>query len=379
MRKKRTRATIQASLKENEAPTRLRRHRRGTNAADLDRTQKAALVCKYFCEGHPPTEIRELLETNHGITILREDPYRYLAYAASQHWIRFVAPHEHTLREALISRYGWLQGMDVVHTAVVDDVAFHAAEMLIGLVQLHRRPPYNQTAVHVGFAGGHAIRRLAQIFADLMRQPRDDLPATVVFHAMVAGFDVEDPTTDPNAFFTYFVKDPAIQVETRFVALHAPPMVETRQLETLRRMAGLMEAFEKARELDVIVTSASSWSDSCSHSMLRKYMGQKPVSLRKLEQAGCRADMLWRPLGETGPIDTTTAIRAMTLMELSELRGFIEAGKHVLLVLGPCGTCNALKTQALETVLNLKEPLITHLAVDSRTAAALLRNGGQNR
>ena len=168
-----------------------------------------------------------------------------------------------------------------------------------------------------------------------------------------------------------------MQVETRFVALHAPPMVETRQLATLRRMEGLKEAFEQARELDVIVTSAGSWSGSCSHSMLRKYMAQKPGSLRKLEQAGCRADMLWRPLGQSGPIETTTAIRAMTLVELSELPGFIEAGKHVLLVLGPCGACNTPKAQTLQTILNPKEPLITHLAVDSRSVAALLRNGGQ--
>ena len=69
---------------------------------------------------------------------------------------------------------------------------------------------------------------------------------------------------------------------------------------------------------------------SNGHSMLLDYMKNSPPSLRKLKEAGYCGDMLWRPLGPDGPIEIETQIRAMTLIELSHLRDFIQQGKPVL-------------------------------------------------
>ena len=188
---------------------------------------------------------------------------------------------------------------------------------------------------------------------------------------MVAGFDVYETITDPNAFFTYFVKDPAMQIEPRFVGLHAPALVKSKQIRGLRALPGVREAYRAVKDLDIIVTSASLWDDG--HSMLLKYMKNSRKSLETLQTAGCIGDMLWRPLSPDGPIETPTEIRAMTLIELTDLSGFIERGKHVLLVLGPCGRCHKPKTEMLKLVLNLQPRLITHLAVDSRAARAVVR------
>ena len=212
------------------------------------------------------------------------------------------------------------------------------------------------------------MRKVARSFASLLRQPQEGLPATVVFHAMVAGFNIDDPTTDPNAFFTYLVDDPAICVKTRFVALHAPPLVATQRLKELRDWEGIRESYERASELDVIVTAASEWrfEDHLPHVPLWHHMQTRsPKSLERLTSADCIGGMLWRPLSHKGPIAIETEVRAMTLMELNDLPGFIGKGGKVLLVLGPCAACHRPKPEVLKAVLTMDSHLITHLVVDS--------------
>jgi DNA-binding transcriptional regulator LsrR (DeoR family) len=330
----------------------------------LDFREVVAAVCRYFCKGSTATEIRELMQKEWNVEMTREEPYQCISYAASRDWIRFVAPHEHGLREKIRGKCPWLDEVEVVHSAVADDVAYHGAEMLVDLL---RKLKEQKDEVHVGFAGGHSMRKVCRSLAQLLRQPREGLPKSVVLHAMVAGFDVEDTTTDPNALFTYFVKDTAMQVDTHFVALHAPPLVRTKDFQRLKRLEGIRESYERAKDLDIVVTSASLWNDE--HNKLRKYVETRSREcMPALEEAGCIGDMLWRPLGANGAIEIDTQIRAMTLMELTDLPRFIADGKYVLLVLGPCGGCNTPKAEMLRTVLGIRPSLITHLVVDSRTA-----------
>ncbi len=222
------------------------------------------------------------------------------------------------------------------------------------------------------------MRKVAQAFAALLRQPIEGLPKTVVFHALVSGFNLAQPSTAPNGFFTYFASDPGIHVDTKFVGLHAPALIKTEQFDELRALDGIREAYDRADEIDIIVTSASLWSDE--HSMLRQYMEREPEDLKALEAAGCIGDMLWRPLGPQGPMKIDTEIRAMTLIELSELPKKIRSGKHVLLVLGPCGGCNEPKGGILGSVLGGRQDvhgrqnLITHLVCDSRAARQYLEH-----
>jgi len=214
------------------------------------------------------------------------------------------------------------------------------------------------------------MRKLARHFAELLRQPNDNLPKQIVFHALVAGFDIYEPTTDPNAFFTYFVKDPAMQVETKFVGLHAPAVVETKQYPKLRALDGIKQAFDRVNEINIIVTSASRWKDK--HSVLKQYMKLSGEPLEKFEKTDGVGDVLWRPIGPDGPIEVETKIRAMTIMELRDLSRFVSQGKRVLLVAGPCGLCHEPKTELVDTILKQKEQLITHLVIDSACARGVL-------
>ena len=99
-------------------------------------------------------------------------------------------------------------------------------------------------------------------------------------------------------------------------------------------------------------------------------------SINALKKAGCIGDMLWHPLGPSGPLEVDTNMRAMTLLELTDLPGFIDDGKRVLLVLGPCGVCNKPKTLVLKSVLSAEPHLITDLVADTRAARGVLPGAG---
>ena len=318
-------------------------------------------VCGYFCEeGLTAAEIQRRLEEEHSIEITREKPYYYLRKAASLGWIRFVPPQEYALEKDLRKAYPWLHDAIVVPSARTEDVAYRGASMLLELLQQH----HDEKEVHIGFSGGTSLRMLARRFAELLREPAQHLPSEIVFHALVAGFDVSDPTTDPNAFFTYFVDDPGIPVETSFVALHSPAIVNAAFESELRDLPAITEAYQRAPEIDVIVTSTSCWTDE--HSMLRHYMDLAGEPVSELEEAGCLGDILWQPIGADGPFELGAPIRAMTIMKLCELKKLIADKKHVLLVAGPCHRCKRSKTKVVRAILDQQDHLITHLVTDSQ-------------
>lgn len=343
-----------------------------TPQLELDYLEIVSLVCKYFCKGMLPSMIVKILKKEHRITMQREQPYRYIKYAAEQGWFHYAAPPEYALRDRLKERYRWLERIRVAHTATFDDVAYHTAQTVLDLLESRARRPDDGGVVHIGFAGGGSMRRVARILGDLLRRPTGPLPKEIVFHALVAGFDVEDPTTDPNAFFTYFVNDAAMPIETKFVGLHAPPVCVSNQFEELQKLEGIEQAFARKDDLDIIVTSGGSWRDECAHSMLAQFMKKSEDTIKVLERLNCVGDLLWRPLNEDGPITEVTKIRAMTLIELTDLPRFIKDGKSVVLMLGPCLKCMNPRPVLLKTILDLDEHLITHLVTDTRTAAEVL-------
>jgi DNA-binding transcriptional regulator LsrR (DeoR family) len=188
---------------------------------------------------------------------------------------------------------------------------------------------------------------------------------------MLSGHDKGDPTTDPNSYFSYYVNPPTLQTHTRFVGFRAPAIVRTSSIPELMEIPELTEAFDEVGELDIIATSGADWEDE--HSSLLNCMQISEPTMRTLKDAGTVGDMLWRPLGPTAPITTATEIRALTLVELAQLPGFIESGKHVLLMLGPCSVCNRHKGKILRTILSQEQHLVSHVVTDSRTAGYLVK------
>ncbi|MBP7053719.1 MAG: hypothetical protein KBE65_22135 [Phycisphaerae bacterium] len=337
---------------------------------ELAPEEQFSVVCRLFCEGNSPTAIARRIRKDYAVsTFTRQSAYPMLLKAAQSGCLRFVPKASFTLSSKLRAQYGWLADVKVVHTNQFEDVAYQGAETLITLLQHGNREAKRK--VHIGFAGGHAVRRLVQIFTQLLDESDAELPETLVLHALVAGFEVLDPTTDPNTFFTLFQNRTSVNTKFEFVGLHTPPVVQASEYDALRNSEGIRESYEYAKDLDIIVTSAADWSDE--HSTFRKYMEKSVGCSEMLVKAGCIGDMLWLPIGSRGPLEVPTRIRSMTLIELRELPLFIKRGKYVLLVIGPCAMCQRTKSRILSAILASRQRLISHLVVDTRSAKEALR------
>jgi DNA-binding transcriptional regulator LsrR (DeoR family) len=262
----------------------------------------------------------------------------------------------------------------VVRTTIATDVARETARLLLRLVRECHLEDKKRNEVHIGFAAGLSMREVAQVFAKLLTYPEPDLPENIAFHALVAGHDPRDPTTDPNAFFTFFLTPPSITIKPSFMGLHAPAMVPWQEIKKLRSTPEIREAYDAAKQLDIVVTSGSDWNDE--HSALRFCMERSQSSMTTLRNLGVIGDMLWRPISERGPILQRTAVRALTVLELSDLPTLIRKKKRVLLMLGPCAVCHHPKGRLLKGILSHEEQLASHLVVDSGTALELLREIG---
>jgi DNA-binding transcriptional regulator LsrR (DeoR family) len=334
----------------------------------LEPPELLATACQYFCgQGMKPAEIKKVLEAEHGVLISREEVYRLIRIAASKGWIQFHPEPRYGLERGLKQRAPWLQEVSVVPTAVYEGVSQRGAQMLLEMLQQHYR---GVDVVHIGFSGGTALRAMAQRFAELLRLPALHLPKRICFHALVTGFDVEEPTTDPNGFFTYFVKDASMEVDTSFVALHSQAIADDESQNKLRRLSGIEESYARARDIDVIVTSTTSWQDS--HSVLRHHMELAGDSAERLQNAGCIGDLLWQPIGSQGPLRVKTRLRAMTILQLDDVADRVEEGRQVLLVAGPCARCHRPKSDVVNAILQQERKLVTHLVVDSPCARAML-------
>ena len=333
---------------------------------DLDDMRVIEAVCDGFCQGLSATEIRKKVNKDLKTELSRERPYQILAMAGMEGWLEFVPPLEYALAEDLSRDYPFLRGVDVVRTTHLEPVAARASRTLLQLV---RQTAYEKSEVHVGLAGGWTVLTMVKHFAKLLDQPMDDLPKTIVFHAMVTGLQHDDPKTDPNTFYNY-LDSPAVDVETEFVALHGPVMPEADMIKDLRkRHRPTMEAIAAGDEIDIIVTSGSRWKDE--HNQLKRLMTKylDPKDTQKLERDHCIGDILWQPITAEGPMEQELRVQAMTLKKLQKLPGEIQAGTKVLLILGPCGECGTPRGDLLRAVLDMDQQYVTHLVTDVQTAS----------
>jgi hypothetical protein len=202
-------------------PKTTRKSREERTPSDLDNRELESVVCYLVCMGKKPTEIVEEINRQFKgrVKITRERPYAIVREVGEQGRFHYQPRHHFEFQQRIKRAYTWLSDVEVVHTAVTKDVARDAAIALRGLVQERHRRDRDRNEVHIGFAAGISMRHLAQAFAALLCEPADDMPARIYFHAMVTGHEPNNPTTDPNAFLTFFLNHPIIRVEPCFVAL----------------------------------------------------------------------------------------------------------------------------------------------------------------
>ncbi len=340
----------------------------------VDDVEVISALCRWFCEGKTAQQMADFANEHLPLRtrMTREVPYKLLQKAGSRGWLQFRPPPPESYRGPLRDRYEYLQELKVVHSVALADVARETARELLRMAR-----PWAGKRLHIAFAGGHSMRELARALARELCEPRKKLPKQICFHALAGGFDPGDPTTNPNGFFNYFVREDIADVEIEFHGLSAPAIVPSDKSSVLEEVGDIKRAMDAVEYIDIFVTSGASWHDP--HSALRKRMEDSRDSFDVLEKAGCVGDIQWRPLSRSGPITTPTLQRAMTLVDLSDLPALIRKGKRVLLMLSPCGVCHRPKGDLLDCVLNLEEPLITDLVVDSRSARQMLAGGGDAR
>ena len=344
---------------------------RTDNVTKLSELELMSALAGLFMKGLTVKEMQNEMVERYGKAgeMNREQPYRILREAGRRGFFRFIPPPDHTIERRISDHFLWLKRINVVRTVVPLDVARETAEMLMRLVQECYRNEPDKNEVHIGFAAGLSMREVAKSFAHMLTYPVPGLPETLVFHAMLSGYDPGNPTTDPNNFFTFFIHPPTLQFRTKFVGFRAPAIVETESIPEFTRINEIRNAYEAANDLDIIVTSGADWDDE--HSSLLRCMERSSSTVETLRGEGTVGDMLWRPLGATAPVTTPTSVRALTTIELTDLPKFIQRGKHVLLMLGPCAQCDHHKGRILRTIFAQKEHIVTHVVVDSRTGGYL--------
>lgn len=337
------------------------------------RDEVISIVCNHFTRGRSAAEIVEILKTQYNVALKREDPYRLISQACLQGWLSFHAPVDTLLSDRLKESYPWLEKVVVVRAGVREDISYHVAVVLRDLMHQICKSGAGKREFHLGLTGGTALRRASQHFAGMLTAPHEDHPQKLVLHAMVGGFTYKDDIdpADANSFFSYFVGVPALKVDTSFVGLHAPGIAPRGLVRQLKQLHFIKAAYDRVDEIQVILTSAGGhWrrEHSIMHDLLRKC---SPGTLKALNDADVIGDIMWRPLNLDGPVDLETEMRAMTLVELSDLPRMIKAGKKVILHLGPCGNCGGPKTEVLKAILESKQQLITHLVCDARAVRSL--------
>lgn len=389
---------------------------------EVDERERLSFVARHFCNGTTPSQIKELLEEEFGGKVRREEPYRLLQVAAAEGYFHYYPPLEVTLGERLTTVQG-VEAAHVVATGESSDVTARGAEVLLGLIRekwesdkLIRAqtgvPDAKEVeTVRIGLAGGNTVRGIVRALVELLKRENPaTIPQELWFHTACTGMHYKDSSTDPNAFVTHLLRVPGIETKIFAVPYNAPPVTTQKLRDELKEVPLIAEAARLFREVDILVTSGSSWrtQDVDVNGNTRPalqieteevdgdgaFRGQKPSQLKalmkefdpagyqRLTAEGVVADMLWQPLSFSGPVDANTKVEAMTLAKLSDLPGFINDGMKVLLALGPYhdGGVRFHKGDVLTAALGAREevsgPLFTHLVCDHRTAGAAARAEG---
>ena len=339
---------------------------------DLTDIELEARVCRFVCEGKPVRDIiKALSEGKPPIAVNRQQPHEIFRRAAKHGRIQYLPELSAVLEGKIREQHDLLRDITVVNSAELGDVAAATASKLMYLISGGYKNRKLKQEFHIGFAGGGLLESTARLLADKLRRCDPPLPRRLYLHSMVARFG-DDPTRDPNSFLGHFTSG-GLPVETSFIGLMAPGFVSAAAVERLRKEEGIRDAFERARELDVIVTSAGGhWNTECSYLRQLYENASHNKLLAEFEAAGVRGDLMWRPIGRSGPLEIDHGVRAVTLLDLTELPGLIEAGKRVVLALAPCGNCSHPKHEVLADILNSPKQLVTDIVIDSQTARALL-------
>ena len=308
--------------------------------------------------------------TNYGVRLTIKSPIKIFREAAENGWIKILAPGVLSLRTKLLKEHGWLQELEVVHSAAAEHVSYRGAAVLKKLVTQITREEKGKDSVHIGWVGGALTCGTARDFVQLLcEEPGEDLPGKIYIHNMIASVNPQDPTLDPGFTVLQQVQGRwETPVQFEFVQFPGAALIDTTAVDFpgLRAAPAILDVVKQAEKLDIVVTSAGGWNHG--HSIFQRLMSTSARSCRQLEAAGVQGDMGFCPIGKSGPIDTPTELQFWTLMELAQLPGFIAGGGKVVLLMAPCSHCLKPNLDVMRALFGHAERLFTPLIVDSYTA-----------
>jgi DNA-binding transcriptional regulator LsrR (DeoR family) len=346
---------------------------------DLRDVDEATLIeaCELFFGGAGvgpvQTFVNERLAAREiDLQIKRPEVYQLIKIAKRRKLFVVVPPRAKLYQDRIADRYRLpADSVHVVNMDSLNHVASAAADVVIGLIGKMQR---KKDHLRIGLGGGWTSMLLARDLATRLRGLVN--PPAITLHALSSGFDVSRPQTAPVSFFGYFAN---LGMDVDYVGLFATAVADTKDYPRIRRQPGVRESFEMKDDLDLVFTGLG----SASHSQgdFSKFMAHgKKGGVRALERAGWIGDVQYRPYSATGPIKVDPGIRAVTLLELDDLRRMAsdeQPDKHVVIVAGPCAICGSPRSDAVLPLLD--EPKLkfwTHLVMDQGTAGHLLPSDG---
>jgi hypothetical protein len=346
--------------------------------SDAQQMELLSIISELFCAGcSSRTEVEKAIQARFALpfgNLFAGENYWDLVRLAARHELFVHKPHlTSRLASRLYQRAEWLRGRTtIVETASSDALAMAAAEKLLEMIREVAAASPDRTA-HVGCAGGWTMRSLGMKLATLLKEDHPGNPRSLVFHAMVAGFDEDDFQVDPNSFIHCFVDLP---IRIRFLRLPMPGIVTREEFVQLREMPSIRRTLQRASEIQIIVTSGSLLDDNSS--TLRTFFNSLAASdpecrveelFERYRDAGVIGDLLWQPLTRDGVADLDLPYRVGTLMNLYDVQGFLQRSPthRVLAVMGRSTMSGMPKSRLLEPLVRSAAPLISDLVVDTPT------------
>ena len=325
--------------------------------------------------GYSHADLTAWLKDHHKLsTATREWPRACLAYAYERKLIT-IAP-----REASALAYCLAIEADLKcrvsssdELAAVADLAADQACRVIEQVRLaNEESDEPRRKVHVGISAGGTIGSFSKFLAERL-EDRNDLPQ-LVFHALTSGFDPRNPMNTPAVTLGSFSR---IRPEPEFSVLLSEPLVPSDAAKRMHTRPFLKNAYERAKALDIVVTSLSVADHP--HSMFvtaleQENPGKSQARRKKLSQQDWAGDIMWRPYSRAGrtiefEIEPVSVVRFDDLVRMSN-----DPRKHVICIAGNCAECSATKTSALTPFVRAnmqgRRPF-SHLVTTSKTAQEL--------
>ena len=147
--------------------------------------------------------------------------------------------------------------------------------------------------VHLGLGAGFTTMKIARHLAHELRA-EENLPK-LVFHALTSGFRVEQPRTAPISFFGLFDN---LKTKVQYVGLFARPVVKRDDYADEIENPGAVEAFQRRKEIDIVVTSLARAKDE--HGDLNMFLQHEKSDIEQLMADGWVGDVMYRPYSRPG-------------------------------------------------------------------------------